>query len=110
MPPEPWGWRLKRAREVMAGLRQDQAAALVGYWMLTSEATISRLEDVPAVPAGPRSKSRRQLAYVLCLCYEVDPAEFGLTPDDLPSGIRIPKRTRINGRVSSTKWYETLAA
>lgn len=55
--------------------------------MLTTESTISRLESLPSEPSGHRSASRRQLAYILCHVYGVDPAEFGLSPDDLPPGI-----------------------
>ena len=101
LPPEPWGRRLTRAREDVAGLNLDEAATLAGHWMLTSKATISRLEQQPELPAGHRSGSRRQLAYVLCLAYRVDPADFGLGPGDLPVGLRIPPR-----RDSSTTWYE----
>jgi hypothetical protein len=103
MPPEPWGRRLTRAREDVAGLTLDEAATLAGRWMLTSKATISRLEAQNELPIGHRSASRRQLAYVLCLAYRVDPADFGLGSSDLPPGLRIPHR-RHHG--ASTSWYD----
>ena len=110
MPPEPWGWRMKRAREGVAGLTLDEATFLVGHWMLTTKSTIARLERHPVVPVGPRTRAQRQLAYVLCLCYEIDPAEFDLGPGDLPPGLRIPPRHHgRDGTPSVTRWYVTAA-
>lgn len=88
IPPEPWGRRLERARTDVARLSLADAASIAGRLMLTSDATISRLEGLDQAPSGPRSGSRRQLAFVLCLAYQVDPAEFGLTIDDLPPGLQ----------------------
>jgi hypothetical protein len=106
MPPEPWGRRLSRAREDLADLNLDQAAALAGFWMRTTRSTVQRLETLQAVPTGPKSGSKRQLAYVLCLAYRVDPADFDLSPDDLPPGIKIrPRRT-----AASTIWYRDATA
>ena len=87
------------------------AVRLAGYYMPASEAGISRLEACEVVPSGPRSKRVRQLAYVLCKVYNVDPAEFGLDGDDPPTGWqRIPPRTLgPDGRPSVTRWYVTAA-
>ena len=104
LPPEPWGRRLLRARVDLCDLSLDEATALAGHWMLTTATAISRLERSSEVPVGPRARGRRQLAYVLCLCYLVDPADFDLGPGDLPPGITIPARTWEDGRLSSTKW------
>lgn len=93
IPPEPWGRRLGRARWDLAHLTLSQAAALAGHWMLTTDSTISRLEGSDDLPSGPRNRSRRQLAYILCMAYMVDPADFGLTPEDLPPGLRVTART-----------------
>ena len=83
----------------------DEAVALIGQWMLTTASSISRLEQLQVVPTGPRSASRRQRAYMLCLCYEVDPADFDLDPEDLPPGWEIPARTHNpDGTLASTNW------
>jgi hypothetical protein len=110
LPPEPWGRRMCRAREDVAGLTLKQAVELLGYLMPSSDSTISRLESFDVVPTGPRSRTMRQRAYLLCAVYDVDPTDLDLYPDDLPPGLVIPPRTRIKGALSSTKWYETLAA
>lgn len=105
MPPEPWGRKLKRARWDLNRFTLDDAVRLVGQFMLTSGGSISRLEDLDEMPSGGRSASRRQLAYILCLCCQVDPAEFGLSSDDLPPGLTIPARTlNDQGEPASTKW------
>ena len=92
VPPEPWGRRLLRAREDVAGLNLDEAAATAGHYVMTTASTISRLERLPTEPTGPRQRSRRQLAYVLCAyVYNVDPADFGLSSEDVPPNLRNPK-------------------
>lgn len=89
MPAETWGWRLKRARMQVAGMNLDAAVAAVGKYMLTSPATIVRLEKEPVAPRTTgKDKQRRQLATLLCYLYGIDPGELGLGPDDLPPGIR----------------------
>lgn len=108
MPPEPWGRRLLRAREDVAGYSMEQAVELVSTYMLTTKSTISRLEQQTEAPNGHRAAGRRQLAYILCVAYGVDPADFGLTPDDLPPGISRAMRTHESqGRGLSTNWYRT---
>jgi hypothetical protein len=87
----------------VAHLSLTQATELVGHYMLTSDATISRIESLAEVPAGHRSGSRRQLAYLLCLAYRVDPSDFGLGPDDIPPNIEV--RPRGPHGAASTKWY-----
>lgn len=88
IPPEPWGRRLARVRQDVAGMTLAEAMRAASRVMLTTDVTISRLEALPVVPAGPRQGSRRQLAYVLCRSYRVDPEEFGLSENDLPPGMR----------------------
>jgi len=111
VPPEPWGYRLARVRETVAHLTLEQATSLAGRFILTTKSAISRLEQLDDVPTGPRSASKRARAIVLCKVYEVDPAEFGLSDDDLPPGIHIPPRTPgPDGRASLTGWYDTAAA
>lgn len=101
MPAEPWGWRFKRAREQVAGLTMDQAVTLAGTYMLTSKATIHRLEKSDYAPTVfGKDKQRRQLAYVLCVAYGVDPAEFGLSSGDMPPGVELAPRSG-----SVTEWY-----
>lgn len=107
--PEPWGRKLLRAREDMAGLRLQDAADLASRWMLTSTAAISRLEARTEAPGGGRQQSQRQRAYILCLAYEVDPAELDLGPDDLPPNLAVPNRTPADLRESPTIWYDVTA-
>lgn len=109
LPAEPWGRRLLRAREDVAGMRMEEAVDLLSRYMLITTSSISRLEKIPVVPTGPRQASRRQRAYMLCLCYGVDPADFDLGPNDIPPGLRLPPRTfGPDGRVLSTIWYRTV--
>ena len=72
--------------------------------MLTTDSTISRLESLNEVPSGPRNQSRRQLAYILCMAYMVDPAEFELTADDLPPGLAVTDRTAGGQQELPTIW------
>ena len=44
------------------------------------------------------------MAYLLCLTYELDPAQFGLDPDDLPPGIRETVGRDLG--LPSTRWYD----
>lgn len=105
MGPEPWGRMFLRAREDVAKLSLDQAVALAAEYVLTSTATISRLESLAEVPTGARARHRRQVAYVLCRAYRVDPAEFDLDPDDCPPGLTIRPRTPADLGDSPTNWY-----
>ena len=80
LPPEPWGVRLRRARE-MHGFSQDEAAARIADFIETSGATLSRLEKLDRPPT---SRKRRRLAWALCVSYGVDPEDLGLTDHDRP--------------------------
>ena len=106
VPPEPWGRRLARVRQDVAGLTLSQAADLVGHFLPTTDATISRLESRATPPVGPRQRSRRMLTYVLCMAYGVDPADFGVSDDDMPDEMHIPPRRE---GMSSTKWQSAPA-
>jgi len=105
LPPEPWGRRMKRAREDVAHLSLDKAAKLISPYVFTSASNISRMESLTEAPHRAQSRSRRQLATVLVLSYGMDPAEFGLGDDDLPSGIDIPARTPSALEESLTVWF-----
>lgn len=104
LPPEPWGRKMRRAREQVADLTLGEAAELASRFTLTDASTISRLESMTEPPTGARSKSQRQRAYILCLAYEVDPASLGLGPDDLLVDVVIPFRTPSDLREASTIW------
>ena len=80
LPPEPWGVRLRRARE-LHGFTQEHAAGRLGDFMETTGATISRLESLDVAPDTPK---RRRLAWALCVSYGVDPVDLGLTNEDRP--------------------------
>lgn len=95
MPPEPWGRKMRRAREDVAEMSLERAVAAAGDYLLTSTSTISRLESSTDVPTMAR---QRQLALVLCLAYDVDPAEFGLSPDDAPTGWGVWPSGSVTGR------------
>lgn len=61
LPPEPWGRKMRRAREDVADLTLGQAAELASSYILTSASTISRLEQLDAPPpAVGRNKATRQ--------------------------------------------------
>lgn len=80
LPPEPWGFRLKRARELQH-FSQEHAAERLRDFYVTSEATISRME---ALAEAPKTKKRRQLAWALLVSYGVDPSDLGLGVEDRP--------------------------
>jgi hypothetical protein len=103
MPPEPWGRKLGRARWDLNHYTIEDAVRLAGYYTLTSAGTISRLESMTDVPSGPRQQRNRQVAYVLCRAYRVDPAEFGLSDDDNPPGVTLAPRSEDS---PSTIWYQ----
>lgn len=62
----------------------DEAVAAVGRYMLTSTASISRMEDSLGEPTDPR---RRALAYLCALVYKLEPEQFGMTLEDLPAAL-----------------------
>ena len=68
---------------------------------------MSRLESMVDVPMGPRQYRNRQVAYVLCHAYRVDPAEFGLDDGDRPPGVTITPRSEDG---ASTIWYSDTVA
>lgn len=91
LPPEPWGERLRRARDIH-GFTQERAAERLADFLETTGATISRLESLNEVPKTPK---RRHLAWALCASYGVDPTDLGLTDDDRPPLVIV---TAIFGR------------
>lgn len=101
LPIEPWGWRMKRAREDYAQLTLAEAVDEIGRHHLTSTGSISRMEDSTGVPRDPR---RRALACIAAIVYGLDPAQFGVSSDDLPSGVaKDIETTRMQGK-RPTKW------
>lgn len=94
LPPEPWGRRIKRGRE-FAGMTLDDAVAAVGRFMLTSTASISRMEDAVEVPKDPR---RRALAYLAAVSYELEPDQFGVRAEDLPAALAAAVRAERSPR------------
>jgi hypothetical protein len=78
LPPETWGRRLARAR-ANAGLNlRDVEERLTPY---VSRATLNRLEGRETVPQRAQDRGR---AFLVLILYAIDPADFGLTPDDRP--------------------------
>lgn len=59
LAPEPWGWRMKRAREQHAGLVLRQVVDVLAVCMPMSDATISRLESLPEAPTNGRQAVQR---------------------------------------------------
>jgi transcriptional regulator with XRE-family HTH domain len=85
IPPEPWGSRIRRAREDVAGLTVEVAAGELNKYTNGSMSTVSRLEHSPSVPPQRRT---REKAILLCHIYGVNPAELDLDVDELPIMLR----------------------
>lgn len=107
--PEPWGWRLKRARERHAGISQVTAVERIGQFMLTSTGTLSRLEELDRVPIVA---SQRALACIATVLYGIDPATFGVSSADLPPLVARQLAAWVHGDddpgTLSTNWYRRL--
>jgi hypothetical protein len=84
LPPEPWGRRLRRAREDFAGLKLPEAAEAVSRYQLTTGSTLARLEYLDGPPTN---RQRRVLATLALVIYGIDPEPFGLGRRDLPPAI-----------------------
>jgi hypothetical protein len=85
LPPEPWGRRLRRAREDVGGYTNvDRAAEKVSRYQLTTGSTLARLEKLDEPPTN---RQRRVLATIALIIYGIDPEPFGLGRDDLPPAI-----------------------
>ncbi len=93
LPDEPWGDKLRRARESSPdGKLTLQAAA---HWIEIATArtlnhtTIGRLESLIG---PPKDAPRRRLAYLLTMRYQLDPAELGLVEDgDAPDDVTLAR-------------------
>lgn len=79
---EPWGDRLARAREG-AGLTLAGVQHILGSAHIT-KSTLSRMESFTEAPTFAKDRARALMVLVL---YGVDPASFGLGPDDKPAAI-----------------------
>lgn len=76
---------MRRAREDVAGLTQQQVVTVLATCMPLDDSTISRLEARTEIPN--RSNVRRT-AVALLEIYGLDPEPFGLSADELPGGLR----------------------
>jgi transcriptional regulator with XRE-family HTH domain len=85
IPPEPWGSRIRRAREDVAGLTNEEAARELNKYTSGSMSTISRLEHSPSVPPQRRT---REKAILLAYIYRVDPVDLDLDVGELPPMMR----------------------
>lgn len=82
LPPEPFGRKLTRAREDIAKLSMEVLADRISLWHHCNPATISRLER----RSEPMPNANRTIMVLAVLGCGFDPAEFGLSLDDLPKG------------------------
>lgn len=80
LPPEAWGNRLGRMRD-LAGYTQTQAIRRLADFIEISDSTLSRLESRPVAPTDRR---QRQKAWALAVSYGFDPSELGLGDADRP--------------------------
>lgn len=99
LPEEPWGWRMKRAREQYAHLTLDGLVDRLSRYIFIDKSTISRLEKLEEAPLNPR---KRQTAYLCTLIYGLDPEQFGVGPDDIPPGLR---DTALDLGFDRTGWF-----
>lgn len=83
LAPEPWGSRLRRAREAADLTLKDAAEAITPYWR-TSAATLSRIENLVERPSD--DQARLTLASIAALLYNVDPADVDIDVADIPRG------------------------
>jgi hypothetical protein len=81
LPPEPWGRKMRRARE-SAGLNMDETIAAMSRYHIVSTASISRLESQDH-HQPPNSPPLRRTAYVACLVYGIEPESIGLPVDGM---------------------------
>jgi hypothetical protein len=91
LDPESWGRRMMRAREDVALLTVRQVEDKTGGYV--SRSALSRIEALTEPPAKIADRRR---ALVAVLLYRVDPAEFGLGPEDVPPLIDINAVVQAN--------------
>ncbi len=85
LPEESWGQRFRRAR----GRRSlESTADLVSLASPTSHTSLARLEQLDEAPEKGRPRVRAVLAL---LVYGYDPADFGLSLDDLPRAVDVQR-------------------
>ena len=100
--PEPWGIRMRRARDVARLNVRDVEEILFPH---ISKSALIRLEQLPHIPAGRKDRGRAALVLLL---YGINPEDLGISLDDLPPAI--DRRAIERLRPPSTKWYSLLAA
>jgi hypothetical protein len=81
-----WGERLLLARR-RAGVNLAEAAHRVSQAVPVSYGTINRLE---AMTSPPLNRKQRMYAILLLLAYSFDPADFGLSVEELPAALNTP--------------------
>ena len=95
--PEPWGIRMRRARDVARLNVRDVEEILFPH---ISKSALIRLEQLPHIPAGRKDRGRAALVLLL---YGINPEDLGISLDDLPPAI--DRRAIERLRPPSTKWY-----
>lgn len=98
LPPEPWGSRMRRARE-LAHLTNAAAVKKISRYWPTSTAALSRMEN----SADPGDVRRSILAYVALHIYGFDPGPFGVSADDVPEKIRRSLQGKASGRCTALR-------
>jgi transcriptional regulator with XRE-family HTH domain len=101
LPPETWGRRLARAR-ILAGYNLRQVESILATQI--SHATLNRLEHRETVPIRRQDRAR---AFLVLVLYRVDPADFGLGPDDMPPATDVRALARL--RTGGSGWMRVTA-
>lgn len=79
--PEPWGDRMRRARESVGFTHRRVEEALAPH---LSRSTVMRLEALASPPTSPRARAH---AAMLLSLYGFDLADLELSADDLPPAV-----------------------
>lgn len=85
LPEETWGERLRRARKRRS---LESTAELVSLAAPTSHTSLARLESLDKAPENRKARARAVLAL---LVYGFDPADFGLSLDELPRAVDVQR-------------------
>jgi len=102
LPPETWGRRLARARTNAGFNLRDVEERLAPY---ISRATLNRLEALETEPVRRQDRSR---AFLVLILYGINPADFGLGPDDRPPAMDLRALSRL--RLARPGWFRGTAA
>ena len=96
--PEPWGVRLRRARDEAGLTVRDVEEVLFPH---VSKSGVVRLERNQVVPTYRKDRGRAALVLVL---YGFDLDDFGLSEADIPPVIDLRALERLRLRRKSTGW------